>query len=79
VDIGLCGEHLTEVYYNGTFAVDYLRSYAGDVFVGRFKNEKYCDSHSGTLHLYAISKTGTLIKWECCCYKGSRALSKPIS
>jgi len=38
-DISFCGEFLTEVYYDGTLAVDFLHSYSHDTFANDFRTK----------------------------------------
>ena len=55
--------HYSEVYYNGTFAVDYLKCYGGDCQISFFVYESQISIYVSHFHIFSL-QNDRIVKFD---------------
>ena len=57
-------QHITEILFDGTFAVDYLKCYYSDEQVKSYQQQKQTTIFMSEFHAFGLSEKGTLVKYD---------------
>ena len=63
-DVSTGAQHITEIYYDATMAVDYLKCYSNNSMVNCYNKKESTTIFMSEFHVFGLSQKGTLIKYD---------------